>query len=336
MQSEEYRDVKNAGAGAGNGCACAGERAAHVAGGPLPSDSATVWSGEIADGMIENGFDAQTHGGGSIESVPGFDAYEPIMQGIGSMRTEALPSGLETMKDAGHVHYDDGSFRDSVCGRDDRVRVETVTAPPWRMIAKLVITAGNGAQYVGTGWFISPRTVMTAGHCLHSDRTGGWARSIEVIPAMDDRRRPFGSAVSRTFHSVSGWIRDQREEQDYGCIILPESARLGDRTGWFGFANLPDAALANLLVNTAGYPADKTVGTQWFNAGRITHVRAERIEYLIDTFGGQSGSAVWRHDAETGQRHVVGIHNYGGCDNKASRIGTELYQRMQDWKALGA
>ena len=108
--------------------------------------------------------------------------------------------------------------------------------------------------------------------------------------------------------------------------------RIGDTLGFFGFAALSDAELQNLLANTAGYPGDKPFGTQWFNAGAITQVTARRLFYMLDTFGGQSGSAVWR--LQNGQRHGVGIHGYGGCPNKALRITGPVFNNMLTWRNL--
>lgn len=297
-----------------------------------PADAEARTGGE----QVELGFDLATHGGGSVEDVPGFSLTKPMVEGVGTMELSPLPGDYQSMKDAAVAHFEGGTPRESVCGADDRVQIERASAPPWRMIAKLFITSGDGGRYVGTGWFISPRTVVTAGHCVFSSRTGGWARSIEVVPGMNGRLRPFGTAISSEFKSVNGWIEREDIAFDIGCIVLPRASRLGDKVGWFGFANLEEASLRNLLVNTSGYPADKTIGTQWFNAGRITEVQANRLAYFVDTFGGQSGSPVWRYRADKGSREVVGIHNYGGCANRASRIGAGVFERLKAWKALGA
>jgi glutamyl endopeptidase len=173
---------------------------------------------------------------------------------------------------------------------------------------------------------------MTAGHVVFSAAAGGWATSIEVIPGMDGASRPFGSQVGTSFRSVVGWTVNGDPEYDYGAIILPNN-NLGNTVGWFGFAALSDADLQNLLVNNAGYPGDKPFGTMWFNAGVITQVTARRLQYMIDTFGGQSGSSIWR--LQNGLRHAVGIHGYGGCPNKAVRIVAPVFNNMLAWKNLG-
>ncbi len=84
-----------------------------------------------------------------------------------------------------------------VCGHDDRAEILNTNTAPWRWICQLLMKFPNG-NFIGTGWLIGPRTVMTAGHCLYdSRRGGGWAQSIEIIPGMlRGQAKPYGSQVS--------------------------------------------------------------------------------------------------------------------------------------------
>ncbi len=266
-------------------------------------------------------------GAASIETVEGFD-LRPVKEESLLFEEVEVSTEMAALPPAETLTYEQP---ETVCGNDDRVRISPASAVPWRWCSELLITYPNGAGARGTGWFIGPKTVMTAGHVVYSAGNGGWARRIEVIPGMDGASRPFGSQVGTSFRSVSGWTSSGNPEYDYGAIVLPNNS-LGNTVGWFGFANLSDAQLHNLFVNTAGYPGDKPFGTLWFNAGSITQVTGRRLYYMIDTAGGQSGSAVWRY--LNGQRHAVGIHGYGGCPNKAVRIITPVYNNMLAWKAL--
>jgi len=135
--------------------------------------------------------------------------------------------------------------------------------------------------------------------------------------------------VGTSFRSVRGWTQNSDPNFDYGCIILP-NASLGNQVGYFGFASLTDASLNSLLVNNSGYSGDKPFGTQWFNAGRVTNVTARKIYYMLDTYGGQSGSPTWRF--LNGQRHAVGIHAYGGCPNSSTRIVSQVFNNMMSWR----
>lgn len=271
--------------------------------------------------QVAESFDGQPEGG-ELESLPGFDPQRALGEG---MPVEILTDELLELRE----WRPEGAPPESVCGRDDRVEVTNTTAVPWRWICKLIITFPNGARYGGTGWFIGPKAVMTAGHCVYSRSNGGWARQIKVIPGMRGASRPYGSMIGTSFRSVTGWTNNADPNYDYGCIILP-NASLGNRVGWFGFAALTDASLNNLLVNNSGYPGDKPAGTQWFNAGRITNVTARKLYYMLDTFGGQSGSPTWH--LLNGQRHAVGIHAYGGCPNSSARIVTAVFNNMMTWR----
>jgi glutamyl endopeptidase len=280
--------------------------------------------GEAADGAETNGFEGVAAG---IETVEGFDLTPATQEALLSEEVE-ISKEMAALPPAEDLTYEKP---ETVCGVDNRVRISPATTIPWRWCCELLITYPNNAGARGTGWFIGPKTVMTAGHVVYSAGNGGWARRIEVIPGMDGASRPYGSQVGTSFRSVSGWTSSGNPEYDYGAIILPNNT-LGNTVGWFGFANLSDVQLQNLFVNTAGYPGDKPFGTLWFNAGAITQVTARRLLYMVDTAGGQSGSAVWRY--LNGQRHAVGIHGYGGCPNKAVRIVAPVYNNMLAWKAL--
>ncbi len=225
---------------------------------------------------------------------------------------------------------------ESVLGHDDRVQITATTTYPWRAICSLLITSKTGKRYVGTGWFIAPGTVMTAGHVVYLHNEGGWAKSIQVMPGRNGNSLPYGSATSSNLRSVKGWTNSKKEVMDYGAIILPKSQHLGSKTGTFGFANLSDSSLKTKFLNLSGYPADKPSGTQWYHGRKVDHLGTRKIYYKIDTYGGHSGSPVWY--ISNGKRFAVGIHAYGaggGSTNSATRIVKEVFNNMMSWKGQG-
>lgn len=289
---------------------------------------------------------------GEVESVPG---YQPRLAESGRFAQAAVvlgeaPAAVETgddgqpLLDAWYAEFGDPSSTlvrqreatraalEVVIGADDRTQVTSTTLPPWRWICSLRITAANGAQFIGTGWLVGARTVMTAGHCVYMHSQGGWVREIEVVPGRNGASRPFGSCTATAFRSVNGWTANHDRDFDYGAILLPTTHRFGDQLGIFGYAALSDAELLNLTLNLSGYPGDKPAGTQWFHARVASSVTSRTVVYNIDTAGGQSGSPVWR--LRDGQRHAVGIHTNGALSgNSATRIIPEVAANIGLWKA---
>lgn len=220
-----------------------------------------------------------------------------------------------------------------IIGNDDRIRVTNTTSTHWRRVCALRITFPNGSVYRGTGFFIGRRAIATAGHCVYLAGQGGWAKSVEVIPGMNDSTRPYGSATSSNLRSVSGWTTQQRPECDYGCIVLPENSFQGANLGSFGFAALTADALSAQAAVVAGYPGDKPFAQLWGMSRKFKTVNANTLVYDIDTVGGQSGAPVYV--IRDNQRCVVGIHNYGAAaGNSATRITQPVYAVLSNWSTL--
>jgi glutamyl endopeptidase len=285
-------------------------------------------------------------GRGEVENVPG---YLPPGEAA-AFAADVLPEAMETgddgqpLLDAWYAEFGDPASAlaqdtrlaraalEVVIGPDDRVQIGNTTVVPWRWICALRITAADGSQFIGTGWLVGARTVMTAGHCVFMHSHGGWAKEIEVVPGRNGATRPFGSCKAVSFRSVTGWVNSHDRDFDYGAILLPTTHRFGDQLGIFGFAALSDAELMGLTLNLSGYPGDKPAGTQWFHSRVTSSVTPRTIVYNIDTAGGQSGSPVWR--LQGGVRHAVGIHTNGALSgNSATRIVPDVANNIALWKA---
>ena len=232
---------------------------------------------------------------------------------------------------------------ESIIDRDDRVRVLDTDLAPWRMICALRMRGPNGAGAIGTGWFIGPQTVITAGHCVYSTFFfNGWASTIEVIPGLNGDgadSKPFGSVISNRFSSIDQWVENEDADFDIGCIHLDQPK--GNDVGWFALAAFPAEELASYLANVAGYPADRGAGAELYHdRNRILRVTERRLFYETDSYGGQSGAPVWIHEAEGKPPIAVGIHAYGTGGtpadlgikaNSAPRIIPEVLAKMDYW-----
>jgi V8-like Glu-specific endopeptidase len=232
-----------------------------------------------------------------------------------------------------------GGGLESVIGVDERVRILDTDLAPWRMICALRLR-GPGGTAIGTGWFVGPRTVLTAGHCVFSTQFfGGWVESIELSPGRSGTKFPFGTVKTRRVSSVDRWIEHEDPDFDIGCLHLDEP--LGRQVGWFSVGALSPADLNGHFVNVSGYPGDRGAGTeQYHHRNRIKEVTGRRVFYDVDTAGGQSGAPVWIHQSETSPPIAIGIHAYGTGGtpanlmieaNSAPRIIPEVLAQIEAW-----
>lgn len=302
---------------------------------PLAGDRPGPSEYEQPEGLILNNAtpDAEVGngaGGGELTSGTEYESGFSGSESVSFRDDLVLPDAIL----GSYPGLDDGLRAEVIIGTDDRIRIQATTTFPWRAICALKITAADGRLFIGTGWLIGPRTVMTAGHCVFMHDAGGWVRSIDVIAGCNDASRPYGTARGTAFRSVTGWTQSKNRNNDYGCIILPSQERLGDKTGYFGFAVRDNNFLMSAALNLSGYPGDKGGNQQWFMAQKAKSVSSRVITYEIDTMGGQSGSPVWV--LQNGVRTAVGVHTNGASSgNSATRIESNVFERMKGWKELG-
>ena len=214
----------------------------------------------------------------------------------------------------------------AVVGADDRVRTVTDSFP-MAAIAYLELSY-PGYQSHCTGTFIGPNVLLTAAHCLYSAEDG-WVEQARVVPGKDGNYEPCGSAYADWFWVPDGWYEGAEGSYDWGLVRLPTN-ELANTVGWFQIGVLSTSTLSGPDFNPviSGYPGDKPLGTQWFDSQTaFDSVSATSLEYRIDTYGGNSGSAVWR----AADRLIVGVHTTGYTDadgaglyNAARRIDQYL------------
>lgn len=220
---------------------------------------------------------------------------------------------------------------ETIIGADDRVRIHNTTDVPWRTYCALRIRFPSGASGRGSGFLIGKRAVATAGHCVYNKAHGGFATSIDVIPAANGPQTPYGTLTSKSFVTTDGYKNQGLAEADIGCIFLSGDG-FARQPGCLGFAALSAQELVAQPAVLAGYPGDKPFAEMWGMAGFISQVKDKVIVYsAIDTSGGQSGTALTMF--KNGKRHAIAIHNYGssGDGNSATRITPEVYDLMLKW-----
>jgi V8-like Glu-specific endopeptidase len=270
----------------------------------------------------------ETYGGGSLETVPDFDVSRAITSGIShtgdvswpQLANAACAPGAESA-----IFSPDGLRPESVVEKDTRRAVPNTAMVPWRCIALLRIVYVDGATGRGTGWFIGPKTLVTAAHCVF-DRDHGAARTMTATPGFSHGAAPYGERPISQVHFNPAWKTTFDRELDFALVYTDTPGG----TGSFGFSAASDAGLQSVLINIAGYPIDKSA-TQWYDAGRILSVDKNFIYHTIDTERGQSGAPLFWSDKD--HRIGLGIHTYGASrgdrTNVARRITRELFDLFE-------
>jgi glutamyl endopeptidase len=228
---------------------------------------------------------------------------------------------------------------ESVIGADGRKPVTNTEGFPARATAMVVFRDHAGTTFFCSGWLIGKDTVVTAGHCV-ADGDGGAlfpVRSYRIVPGFNADARPsqpYGVCGARRLYPNVTWKNSGRDDYDYGAIKL--DCTVGAATGWYGYRR---AVATHDVITVEGYPGDKTLGTQWKMAGHVTLVQGRRVFYKADTFGGQSGSPVWRRIGTRCRACGIAIHGYGvygrppySNNNHGARITTPVFQNLTNWK----
>lgn len=254
------------------------------------------------------------------------DAVDPKLR---SVANDTDPTPVEFGKgrtiDGGTTRRDKNKIRveqyEVIIGDDNRIEV-TERAFPHNCICLLVIMDKAGNEYYGSGFFISPRCIVTSGHCVYFNKS--WAKAIKVIPGAIGDTAPFGSAISRRFQSVGGWTEDADDDFDYGAVLLDDDALYDNLKASLECAC--DTDVGPIVVS--GYPSDKKK-TQWKAQGSIKKLTDYRIFYDVDTVKGNSGSPAFYF--KNGKPIVIGVHSGGESINYSLRLREQVITRLKEW-----
>ncbi len=210
-----------------------------------------------------------------------------------------------------------------VCDGDDERKPSENLKFPYRVICEIHIKFPSLPVQRGTGFFIGPRCVLTAGHCVFN---GGWAQWIKIYPGSNQGSPYFLFDESRKFKTVEGWFYDQDEDYDHGAIILSSNKMFNQVKGFFGFKELNESR----EVINSGYPSDRD-SIQVFTKGIPSKLTNQfRFDYMLDTEIGSSGSPVFLKNQELYE--VVGVHTRGGCPNSALKVNNNVIKIWNQWK----
>lgn len=196
----------------------------------------------------------------------------------------------------------------TVFGDDNRYRVNT-TKFPYSAVVRLGYS-NHSRDYGGTGFLVSPDTVVTAAHCVYFN--GQWTTgNLKIQPGYDDGYLPFGQTSNiRAVYVLKSW---QTGGGSYGknkyntkddIAVIKLKTKIGDRTGYFGMQqSIPSSAQvtgypgSNLSVDSNKY------GKLYSSSGPITNYSDYELLYKIDITAGHSGGPI-----HTNSNYAIGLN----------------------------
>lgn len=186
----------------------------------------------------------------------------------------------------------------------------------------------------GTGFFITPRAVLTAAHCLYDRARRVQATEVVIEPGFSDRHQEGSleaSVVQVSRLRVPNAYKDPLRipwGSDYALVLLdkPQPVKC------HALRSLSDAELNQAQILIVGYPLDKESGHEQFvGKGKITKVESQYLLHSVDTDEGQSGSGIFMWRGE--QPEAVAIHcsEKDSTANRGTRLTPEILTHIKSW-----
>jgi V8-like Glu-specific endopeptidase len=235
------------------------------------------------------------------------------------------------------IYTQPGDETQIIIGEDDRTRVTDTKNGKYLMTGFVRSTYKNvynnvtgkfdTRRFRGTAFMEGPNLVVTAGHCVYADVTTTDSDGDTTYEDKTDNPR-FPDSIEFYFGAYDSSDIAQGEnyqyyakalvvnieyayflspsfDQDWAAVELDRD--IGYSTGWNG--KISNWYEEGAEITTFGYPDDKAGYSMWESSGILTAKEQYVYHSDIDTWPGQSGSAI-NMVSSSGSPYVCGIITY--------------------------
>jgi V8-like Glu-specific endopeptidase len=214
---------------------------------------------------------------------------------------------------------------------DTRYEILTNTWTPVKQAGLLEI----GTMGSCSAALIGPRTILTAGHCVHEGAGGDWYSGFRFYPGRISSDISSASSSYYTWSnamSFVGWTVDGNYDWDIALIQLSSSPNIGYISMGYDTSINDD-----WYVYSKGYPGDKNYGSMWSTSDYIYKAYTNQLwTDDSDTYYGHSGAPWYAYPSYLTYPRIFAAHSgfgtYNGTPyNRHTRITSTKFTAFCTW-----
>jgi V8-like Glu-specific endopeptidase len=203
---------------------------------------------------------------------------------------------------------------------DNRTSVDGSKAVAYPFNTIGFLTVNFVADYMrGTGFLVSPYTVLTNAHNVYFTARGGWFQSITFAPGQYETEplrqvNPYPTLSPVNAFTNENYLyyeklndTDRSVKYDYAALLFDETFTGITTFMPLEFNHIPEQ------ISLVGYPGvvyDKASLGMWRSDGDLVNYDEHCLYYEAYTTGGNSGSPVFVYNQQADTYRVIAIHSF--------------------------